>query len=465
VVSLALNDIQGNILQGYTFPQVAYRFFGMPDAESGRAFLSELLPNVRNAERWSSATEPTIAMNVALTYSGLAALGLGHRELHDLPTAFSEPMWTRAPRELGDTGESAPSNWVDGLGDGCSHILVSIHGCKTEHAVPEFELYVEEVVARAEELGLSLEHSQDAGALYKQREHFGWADGFGQPSIDGTGVSQPGHGTPQKCGKWEDVKAGEFVHGYADEDDQICSETSAALLRNGTYMVYRKLYQDVALFRSALQEQAAQYAANVTLDPPLEGDDLVELLAAKIVGRWRDGVAIELQPQRPPTGSLAFAAAPDPDNDFRYFSADADGQLCPRGAHIRRTNPRDAFGGEGSMSKRHRIIRRGMPYGPALDPDEQVDDGEDRGLIFVCLNADLERQFEFIQSQWCNDGNAFGLGNDKDYLLGDSTGSGEATIQGCPPHIMSTPADVVVTRGSEYLLVPGIAALQRLAGQ
>ena len=117
------------------------------------------------------------------------------------------------------------------------------------------------------------------------------------------------------------------------------------------------------------------------------------------------------------------------------------------------------------MTKSHRIIRRGMPYGELLPKGVYVDDHKDRGLIFICLNADLERQFELIQSLWCNDGNAFGLGNDKDYLLGDNRGTGKVTIQGDPPHLADAQPDVVLTRGCEYLLVPGIGALRDLANR
>ncbi len=121
-----------------------------------------------------------------------------------------------------------------------------------------------------------------------------------------------------------------------------------------------------------------------------------------------------------------------------------------------------------------------MPYGPFLEFHEgQSDDGEDRGLVFVCFNASLDRQFEVIQRQWCNDGNAFGLGNDKDYLLGDvgvgadppdpaplpdgRLSSGRVVIQGTPPHLVRTRPPVVRTRGSEYLLMPGIGAVRGLA--
>ena len=461
MVSLALTDIQGNILQGYGFPLAAYLFLEVPDESSGRSFLGEIVGGVTNADQWDDP--PAWTTNVALTCAGLRALGVADTVLRTLPRAFLEPIRDRAPRELDDTGPSAPAKWVKNLGTDRSHILVMIHG--SEGNKEPFADAVATVIDQAAGQGLSVVHRQDAEALPNRREHFGWADGFGQPSIEGgIGKSRPGQGVPQDNGiTWRDLKAGEFVLGYPDEDGQTVSGPAAPLLRNGTYMVYRKLYQDVARFRRELYEEAARYAETVRPEPPLDGDQLYELMAAKVVGRWRDGVAIELAERRTAAESrkLGGEAQDNPDNDFRYLDDDGAGLRCPKGAHIRRTNPRDALGWGGKLSTRHRIIRRGMPYGEYLEGLE--DDGQDRGLIFICLNADFERQFEVIQAQWCNDGNAFRLGNDKDYLLGDNQGTGKVTIQGHPPHFAQAQPLVVLTRGCEYLLMPGITALRDLA--
>lgn len=463
MVSLALDDIQGNVLQGYGFPSAAYLFLTVSDEDSGRAFLGEIVGEVTNAKPWDRP--PATTTNVALTYAGLRALGVADAVLRTLPDAFSEPIRDRAPRELDDVGESAPGKWDEGLGSDRSHILVMVNG--SEGNEEPFRDAVASVIERAQLHDVSVAHRQDAAALSNRREHFGWADGFGQPSIEGgIGRSRPGQGVPQEDGvTWRDLKAGEFIHGYADEDGQTVSGPAAPLLRNGTYMVYRKLYQNVALFRRELYEEAGRYGETVRPEPPLDRDQLYELMAAKVVGRWRDGTAIELVERRTEADSRALGdeAREDPDNDFRYWDDDRSGFRCPKGAHIRRTNPRDALGWGAKMSTRHRIIRRGMPYGEYLEDLE--DDGEDRGLIFICFNADIARQFEVIQAQWCNDGNAFRLGNDKDYLLGDNQGTGKVTIQGDPPHFARAQPLVVLTRGCEYLLMPGISALRKLAAR
>jgi Dyp-type peroxidase family len=324
--------------------------------------------------------------------------------------------------------------------------------------------------------GVRTVHHQELHALPNRREHFGWADGFGQPAVEGyppdddeddprpeaggrAPAKRPGQGVPLEDGSWRDLKAGEFILGHPDEDGQVLAGPATPLLRNGSFMVWRKLRQDVPLFRAGLQEEARRYGR--TIGSPLGDDELYEVLAAKLVGRWRDGVAIEVVPERsgPDLRDLGDRADPDPDNDFVYTS-DPDGFTCPRGAHIRRTNPRGVKGWGGTMATRHRIIRRGMPYGPPLEPGDE--DEQERGLVFICFNADLERQFEIVQAQWCNDGNAFGLGNDKDYLLGDDQGTAKVTVEGTPPYFARAQPRIVLTRGCEYLLMPGINALRDL---
>lgn len=474
---LALDDIQGNILRGYGFPAATYLFFEISDAAAGRSFVGQLVDRVQDATAWVPPG-PATTTNVAITFPGLVALGVPEGMLAALPASFREPMRARASRLLGDRGPNAPSSWDDGIGTERCHLLVTINARDGEGDA--FVRDVTTVLTAAQSHEVRLVHRQESRALPHRREHFGWADGFGQPAIEGAPWSEdPGNGVPLADRGWRSLKAGEFVHGYEDEDGQIVSGPAADLLRNGTFMVYRKLYQDIVAFREQLRDDATAYGASRTslhLDP----DQLYELMAAKVVGRWRDGEPIVNTPLRVSgaSRSLGDAAAPDPSNDFRYLPDDANGFSCPLGAHIRRTNPRDALGWDGRMSLRHRIIRRGMPYGPFLEFEEgQRDDGEDRGLLFICFNTSFERQFEVIQRQWCLDGNAFRLGNDKDYLLGDPdagdpaavpspdgrSSSGRIVIEGSPPHFVTIRAPVVRTRGCAYLLMPGLEALRKVA--
>ena len=181
----------------------------------------------------------------------------------------------------------------------------------------------------------------------------------------------------------------------------------AALLRNGTFMVWRKLEQDVPLFRRWLRHLAGE-------DP---GEQ--ERVAAKVVGRWREGGSLI----RSPDASTAAGRGAG----FSY-ARDRDGLRCPLGAHVRRANPRDSMGWRTERTKRHRIVRRGMPYGPRLPADTREGDGQERGLIFVCLNASITRQFELVQAHWLLDGDVFGLGREQDLLLAPADPRGKMTV-------------------------------------
>jgi Dyp-type peroxidase family len=410
------------------------------DAEAARAFLAALADPVTTAQEWEG-DRPATTLNVALSFRALAALGLPERLLDGFPPDFREGMAARA-QGLGDDPETWELRDVE--------VLLIVHAQSPATLILECERWVGELQ------GLELTYDQDAALLGDAREHFGFTDGFSQPAIEGVAREDvPGQGIfdrPRplarlRPARWRAVKPGEFVLGYEDEDRGSAPGPPAPFDRNATYMVWRKLHQDVAGFR----DQLAAQAQRLGLDP--------ELVVAKMIGRWRDGSPLALRPD-----------APDPDlgndrrraNDFRYGD-DPAGLRCPRGAHVRRTNPRDALGktGDGRLSARHRILRRGMPYGPAL-PDGAPDDGVDRGLLFVCLQASIERQFEIVQTQWCNDGNAFGLGTQGDPIAAAPRGEMRHMIEGNPPRFVSPLRSCVRCRGGEYLLVPSIRALRAL---
>jgi len=131
---------------------------------------------------------------------------------------------------------------------------------------------------------------------------------------------------------------------------------------------------------------------------------------------------------------------------------------------VRRVNPRDSLPFEGKLVNRHRLVRRGIPYGEPLAPGTE-DDGRDRGVIFMCLQASIARQFEFVQSQWLNAGNTFGLGEDQDVMLGPQDGKNtlnKMTVPGDPPFMLGPLSRVVQVKGGEYFFVPGINGLQFL---
>ena len=446
---LDLADIQGDILQAYgnRYLHTSYVFVGIADAAAGRAWLSEHVDRVTTAVRWNG-DRPQSTFNIALTCSGVGALGVPPATIETFSNEFRQGMGARAA-ELGDVGANASEHWDPGLGTGEAHILVTINALDRAALEPALT-ELRDGVAHA---GLSIVHEDHAELFSKSREHFGFADGFSQPAIEGVSDADAarGEGVPEPNG-WRPLALGEFLLGHEDEESRtdpkrrLPSAPADPLGRNGTYMVWRKLKEDVALFRRTIRDAAGLYE---------DGDDAK--LLAKVVGRWQNGAPLVNAPDAPPAG---FDPKAPGTNNFRY-SSDPKGFACPLGAHIRRSNPRDALGFDGKLSFRHRIIRRGMPYGPELPPGVTEDDGQDRGLVFVGLAASISRQFESIQRQWLNDGNSFHLGADSDFLLGAP--SGKMTIQGEPPFFLAPQGPFVMMRGGEYLFVPGITALAAIA--
>jgi Dyp-type peroxidase family len=452
-----LADLQGDILRAYgnAYAHTAYIFFRIDDAGAGRAWLRGLLPGVTTAEPWTNG-KPETTLNLAVTAEGVTALGVPDAVLATFSHEFRAGMAARAPT-LGDAGPSGPPNWEPELHGAGLHVLATVNALDDVALDREITRLRSDAESAG---GVAVAYDQRTQLLPDSREHFGYADGFAQPALAGNDDGadrRVGGGVPEAKGGWRALAPGEFILGYEDEDTRVDPKRGLPNApadpygRSGTYMVWRKLYQDVALFRHVLRDAAALYHG---------GDH--EKLAAKVVGRWSNGTPLVVSPDAP-------IADFDPKSDartnaFRYAAEDPHGMRCPVGAHIRRSNPRDALGFDGLLSFRHRIIRRGMPYGPPLPAEATQDDHVDRGLVFVCFNASISRQFEGIQAQWLNDGNVFHLGHDSDFLMGDPHGTGKMTVEGDPPFLLGPQGPFVTTRGGAYLFVPGMGALAALAG-
>ena len=267
-------------------------------------------------------------------------------------------------------------------------------------------------------------------------DHFGYRDRLSQPAIEGSGEAPtPGSGAP--------LKAGEFILGYADEDGPPARLPEPAVLsRNGSYMAYRRLEEHVGAFRDFLRQHG-------------KTADEQELVAAKLMGRWRSGAPLTLAPDR---DDPALGADPQRNNDFTFLPDDKHGYAVPLGSHIRRMNPRDTA----VNMNRRRMIRRGATYGPAL-PDGAADDGADRGIAAFIICADLVRQFEFAQNVWINDKTFHELGNERDPIAGTQDGTLEFKIPKRPIRrkITGLPAFTTV-RGGAYFFLPGLNALRYL---
>jgi Dyp-type peroxidase family len=453
-------DIQGFVLRGYNMPNARYCFLRFEDAASGRALIKALLPNITTGQIWDRKPDSTV--NIAFTYAGLEALELPLATLISFPTEFQLGMKARADI-LGDTGVNAVDRWDHCWQQGCVHMWLGIHAINPDALEARFTAL--QAVAESSG-GAHLLSYQDAASLVGDdgkvnlKEHFGYTDGFGNPDyLNICRSTQPGQGKLMPDGSWQPLATGELLLGYADEAGELpVAPVPHILAANGTFMVYRKLHQNVGTFRRFLNTWAARYAA---------GDaNAKERLASKFIGRWRDGTPVEVSPDRPD-----FALTQDPNRSTNFtYSNDAAGTRCPVGAHIRRVHPRDAFGFEGRLVNRRRITRRGLPYGPYApgDDDSPELDTVDRGVIFMALNANLSRQFEFVQQQWINYGNDAHLGNDKDLLLGNHAPGEKFIVQGDttaanPPFVCSHLPNFVELRGGDYFFLPSITALGMLA--
>lgn len=442
---LELHDIQGSILRRNLMPCGTYLFLRIDDAADGRRWLRELVDPVTSATEWWEATRTTL--NVAFTHAGLAALGVPISDLEGFPAEFRADIAARREK-LGDTGESSPDRWDRPLGTPDVHALVILHA-RDEATLATESAWHGALLERTP--GVVPVYEQPVAQLPTGTEHFGYRDGIGEPAIEGSA-------NPVAPGQGPLLKAGEFVLGYPDEGGELAPLPRLDLLgRNGSYLVVRKLHQKVAEFRAFLARESVK----------LDGSgqpDAVERLAAKLVGRWRSGAPLVLAPDRDDP-ELA-RDHPERLNDFRYRDEDPKGFRCPKGAHIRRVYPRDALNLEGGLVnvQRHRMIRRGLPYGPWL-PESAPDDGVDRGIVFLFIGASIARQFEFVQEVWINDGTFAGLGPDKDAVLGANDGAGTMTIPvkgKIYPKIRGI-ARFVTVKGGGYFFLPSIRALGHLA--
>jgi Dyp-type peroxidase family len=450
-IPLDLHDIQGNILRGYRKESVArFLFLRIGNAAAGRKYLESLAEHVTVAA-WGD-NRPEAMTNVALSHAGLAALGFSYESTGSFPSAFRQGMRARAA-SLGDSGESAPERWDDPWRSDEVHLLVSCYA----RDLGRLDAHCQRLLA-ARPAGIDeLPPHQDAERIMvdgQPKEHFGFLDGLSNPAVEGMpgGRSSNLIGNPDGNGGFLPVPAGEFILGYPGLGrEQRDLPMPGRLAVNGTFLVFRKLAQNVKSFRAYVADQhekLKQVFPGVTCG----------FIAAKMVGRWPDGTPLMLRPEYP--------QKPEPTNQFDYAN-DPEGALCPLGAHIRRANPRSSQGLDGDLTKRRRMIRRGIPYGKFVGPSEAPDD-DPRGVVFLAYVAGIESQFEFVQREWINYGNDFQQGNDKDPLVGNNNGFGRMVVPGDeragrPPVLCTGLPRFVTVKGGGYFFVPGLTALRLIA--
>jgi Dyp-type peroxidase family len=471
--TLERDDIQTLVFSGYPkLPAAAFELMTVTDVGPARRWIRHFLARALTT---GDEAPDDLAANLALSAAGLRELGLDEEVLGGFPLAFREGMGSmRGRKVLGDEGENAQGNWEWGGDAGEPHGLLLLYGASDA-----------ELERRADELHLMddgrtgwrfdrlrqperLVDPASRRAPPRLKEHFGFDDGIANPSI---------RGEREGARKVNEVSAGEIVLGYPDETGAIPPGPTVspgapggrvlpkgAFGRNGSFLVVRQLSQDPVGFWSFIRGQADSDAEAVRL-------------ASAMVGRWPNGAPLtRWSSGEPPEGTAR-------DDDDYLYAGDRQGQGCPIGAHVRRTNPRDTLPlvddpAESIRSaNRRRLLRRGRPYGKPVrgwpDPLAMAAadrDDEPRGLHFLCLCADLDRQFEFVQQSWVNSRKFGGLPNDADPLLSnpkllDGMGASGFTLQrhAVNRRIEDLP-QFVTTRGGAYFFLPGERALRYLSG-
>jgi deferrochelatase/peroxidase EfeB len=436
--TLELHEIQATVLRQRPAPYFGtHVILRIDDRQAGRAFLRRLTPHVDSvAGGWR--IEANAWLDVGISYSGLAALGLPRESLQSFPEAFRLGMAARA-RELGDKGVNDPKHWGPPFGTGDIHIAVSAFCDSEEKRRRALAIARDQYEGFA---GVSVLDTQDFGAQPGDLNPMGYKDGIDQPPIEGSGVEPlPGQGRP--------IKAGEFILGYPGEAGvPLPMPLPEVLGRNGTYVGLRKYQSRVGAFNRFLRAHGRT-------------EEERELLAAKLVGRWRSGAPLTLAPD---VDNPVLGADPQRNNDFDY-SKDPRGRQVPLGCHIRRMNPRDTKLTRLTDVNIHRLIRRGTTYGPPYDPNalSEADDEVPRGAYFLFISAKAMATIEFLQQEWINDGNFMELGPERDPIIGLQEQSAAFTIPQEPVRRRVHGIDTFnVLRGGEYFFMPSLSALRWL---
>jgi len=435
---LDLHEIQATVLRPRPAPYFGtHVLLRVDDAQVGRAFLRRLIPYV------DSAADSRIAANawldVGISYPGLEALGLAQESLQSFPEAFRVGMAARAS-QLGDDGVNDPKNWDKPFGTGEVHIGVSAFTDSEEKRRRALAIAREQYEGFS---GVTVLAMQDFGAQPGDLNALGYKDGIDQPAIDGSGIEPPPvYGRP--------IKAGEFILGYPGETGVPLPMPQPDILgRNGTYVGFRKYQARVGAFNRFLRANG-------------NTEEERELLAAKMVGRWRSGAPLTLAPDQ---DNPVLGADPQRNNDFDYAN-DPHGRQVPFGAHIRRMNPRDTKLTRLTDVNIHRLIRRGATYGRPYDPNalSEADDEVARGSIFLFISAKAMATIEFLQQEWINDGDFIGAGGERDPIIGRQEEGATFTIPKAPVRRRIQGIQTFnVLKGGEYFFLPSISALNWLA--
>jgi len=487
-------EVQGLAVSGFNALPAAKALF-LEFVSSGGGWLAPLA----EAAPITAADGPQRpAAIIAFTATGLEKLGLPLEDLASFSLPFvqgmqqfdrqhrlgdyksevragKKPVWSANTDEQARTPDQVTATTV--------HAILILYekgkGALTEHTAKITSLLQEQGVSIVREMELDLR--LDARGI--PREHFGFADGVSQPIPYGPGTAGP-DGDEFPCDPLHGVPLGEILLGYVNAHGEIppgpvvagstrvggsrqssrhadrlpLIKDSAGLHDlglNGAYLVVRELTQDVPAFWNSLDREAAALKASAG---GASSKVTAEWLAARIVGRDTDGNLLGPEGPLPPKGA-------DPSNDVLFFKDDRFGFGCPLGSHARRANPRDGLAFEAAgcpdvlrAANNHRLLRRGRKFGPSID-DLRTPDDADRGLLFICLNTDLERQFEFVQQNWLFNPNFATLFKEVDPLVGPT---GPMTLPRQPLRHKIVVDTYVKFVGGDYFFMPSLSALSYL---
>jgi len=475
---LDLGDIQGFILRGYRMPMVRHFLLTVGAPAAACKLLGRFVsgdesdtPQITTAEDWhvgfapgpgDNPTDlprhkPDYCLNLGITWPGLRALGIKDR----VPTlsfksfgAFTAGAAERA-KLVGDTGASAPQNWIPPFGKGNDHVLVTLHAINPE-AMTSYSDRLSVIFAEGGAFretwrcdGMAWMEMKDGKPVFTSKVPFGYTDGISMTTIRGG----PERYTPdhqQPCEPWLFVLRDEAENYFVPEPRELGL--------NGSFAVFKMIMTDVVGFEKFLQSNKDK------INP--------ELLAAKVCGRWRNGVPLALSPVTDsPPGGIPLEQL----NNYEYVNADGSGDpkglRCPVGAHMRRINPRGqpvtGQGQPGGSNNTHRLIRRGMPYGPNYDPT-RPSDGIERGLLGYFINSSIENQYEFVLGHWVNDSEFAGAvrldPKSKDPMIGTQDPAESIFVipqaDGAPPIRVTGFSTFTTTKAAAYCFLPSITALK-----
>jgi Dyp-type peroxidase family len=452
---LELNDIQGIIIRGYSKLRAAhFLLLSVKDSAGAKQWLSLIQKDITPGDR----SPEDSATHIAFTFEGLKALGLQPNTLNSFPLEFEDGMTTPHKQFfLGDFAQSAPERWDwGGPHTPAVHILLMLYA----KDAGLLDANLNAIRLDFDRMGIQEVRLLETTVLYDRKEHFGFHDGISQPTIKGLKRKD----NDENC-----IEAGEFILGYKNEYGQYTPRPQSSdhdLGMNGSYIAFRQLQQDVPLFWKFMAGATQQ------IDGTWDENAMIKL-ASQMVGRWPDGTPLVLSPDK--DGGKPEA------NAFDYRRSDPDGLKCPFAAHIRRSNPKDSLDTDRATSiaiaGKHRILRRGRSYGPPLtaklkplDCLHAAETTIERGLHFMSINADIGRQFEFLQNGWVYNQKFNGLYEERDPLIANhhnpqdekTTGTFRIPREGLRTRITDLP-EFVQVKGGAYFFIPGLRALSFLA--